>query len=107
MKDNEILLQKPRKLQRMDEFKKKIPVAWKIYQQEIQRGTGQRKAELKAIKAVYPGDKNSSSTLNTWKKNGLWPPSESQKDSAPRNKNGLTVIKGGNAGRRRVGLSDL
>ena len=107
MKDNEILLQKPRKLQRMDEFKKKIPVAWKIYQQEIQRGTGQRKAELKAVKAVYPGDKNSSITLNTWKKNALWPPSEPQEKAALTNKNGLTVVNGGNAGQKRFGLSAL
>src|SRR5208283_3624645 len=107
MTEKEIPPVKARELNKMDEYRKKIPLAWSHYHREIQKGTDPRKAELKAIKAVYPGDKNSSSTLNTWKKNGLWPPSESQKDSAPRNKNGLTVINGRNAGQRKIGLSDL
>ncbi len=98
---------KPRKLQRIDEFKKKIPVAWRHYQREIQKGTDKRKAELKAVKAVYPKDKNSSSTLRTWKRNGLWPMSEAQKGSAAHNKNGLTVVNGGNTGGRKLGLSAL
>jgi hypothetical protein len=107
MTDNKNPLIKPRKLQKIDEYKAKIPVAWRHYQREIQKGTETRKAELKAVKALYPKDKNSSSTLNTWKKNGLWPPSEAQKESAPRNKNGLTVINGRSSGQRKIGLSDL
>jgi len=107
MTEKEIPTVKPRKLNKIDEYRKKIPLAWRHYQRLIQEGTDPRKAELKAVKAVYPGDKNSSSTLSTWKKNGLWPPSEAQKEFASRTKNGLTVIKGGNAGRRKVGLSDL
>src|SRR5208283_5271621 len=98
---------KPRKLQKIDEYRKKIPIAWRHYQREIKKGTDPRKAELKAVKAVYPKDKNSSSTLRTWKTNGLWPPSEAQKVSAPSNRNGLSVIEGGNAGQRKLGLSAL
>ncbi|MGB6064048.1 MAG: hypothetical protein WBG50_04530 [Desulfomonilaceae bacterium] len=97
---------KPRKLQKIDEYRDKIPLAWRFYQREIEKGTDARKAEVKAVKAVYPKDKNSSSTLRTWKNNGLWP-CEPQKESTPGNKNGLTVIDGGNAGQRKYGLSDL
>lgn len=107
MKEKEIPPVKTRKLNKIDEYKKKIPLAWSHYHREIQKGTDKRRAELKAAKMVYPGDKNSSSTLNTWKKNGLWPPSEAQKASPPRNKNGLTVINGRSSGRRKMGLSDL
>jgi len=107
MTEKEIPPVKPRKLNKIEEYRKKIPIAWSHYQREIQKGTDPRKAELKAVKAVYPKDKNSSSTLKTWKTNGLWPLSEAQKESAPRNKNGLTVINGRNSGRRKVGLSDL
>ncbi len=107
MTEKEIPPIKPRKLQRMDEFKKKIPIAWRHYQREIQKGTDSRKAELRAVKAVYPRDKNSSSTLRTWKTNGLWPPSEAQEKAALTNKNGLTVVNGGNAGQRKLGLSAL
>jgi hypothetical protein len=104
MTENEIPPIKPRKLQKIDEYKAKIPVAWRHYQREIQKGTDPRKAELKAVKAVYPGDKNSSSTLRTWKTNGLWPPSEAHEKAAPSNKNGLTVVNGG---KRKLGLSAL
>jgi hypothetical protein len=107
MTEKEIPPLKPRKLTKIEEYLEKIPLAWRHYQREIQKGTDTRRAELRAVKAVYPGDKNSSSTLRTWKTNGLWPPSEIQKESAPSNKNGFTVIKGGNAGQRKLGLSDL
>ncbi len=107
MKDNETPPVKPRKLQRIDEFKNKIPIAWRHYQREIQKGTDTRKAELKAVKAVYPGDKNSSSTLRTWKTNGLWPLSEAQRGTAPSNRNGLSVIEGGVPGQKKLGLSAL
>ncbi len=107
MKEEEKTLQKPRKLQKIDEYKAKIPIAWRHYQREIQKGTDTRKAELKAVKALYPKDKNSSSTLRTWKTNSLWPPSEGQKGSAPSNRNGLSVVNGGNAGTRKLGLSAL
>lgn len=107
MTEKEISPVKTRKLNKIDEYRKKIPLAWRHYQREIEKGTDKRRAELKALKMVYPGDKNSSSTLKTWKKNGLWPPSEVQKESASRNKNGLTVINGRSSGRRKMGLSDL
>ncbi len=106
MTEKEIPPIKPRKLQRIEEFKKKIPIAWRHYQREIQKGTDSRKAELRAAKAVYPRDKNSSSTLRTWKTNGLWPP-EAQKEAALTNKNGLTVVNGGNTGQKKLGLSAL
>ncbi|MGO9568256.1 MAG: hypothetical protein ACLP5H_12015 [Desulfomonilaceae bacterium] len=106
MKEEEKTLQKPRKLQKIDEYRKKIPIAWRHYQREIQKGTDPKKAELKAVKAVYPKDKNSSSTLRTWKTNGLWPPSEAQEKAALTNKNGLTIINGG-SGQRKLGLSAL
>jgi hypothetical protein len=57
---------KKRKLKKWNEYKDKIPVAWRFYQREIRRGVDMRKAELKAVKLVYPGDKNSSTTLNIW-----------------------------------------
>ncbi len=107
MTEKEIPSVKPRKLQKIDEYRKKIPIAWRHYQREIQKGTDTRKAELRAVKAVYPKDKNSSSTLRTWKNNGLWPPSEAQEKAALTNKNGLTVVNGGNAGTRKLGLSAL
>jgi hypothetical protein len=66
--------EKKRKLKKMDEYAEKIPVAWRFYQMEIRKGEDPRKAELKAVKIVYPGDKNSSTTLRTWKEYGLWPP---------------------------------
>jgi|GEM_PF-4213488 len=107
MTEKEIPTVKTRKLNKIVEYKQKIPIAWRHYQREIQKGTDPRKAELKSVKAVYPRDKNSSSTLRTWKTNGLWPPSEAQKGSAPSNRNGLSVIEGGNAGQRKLGLSAL
>jgi len=106
MTEQEIPPVKTRKLNKIDEYRKKIPLAWRHYQREIQKGTDARKAELKAVKAVYPRDKNSSSTLRTWKTNGLWPPSEGQKEAALNNKNGLRVVNGG-AGQRKLGLSAL
>jgi len=106
MTEKEISPVKPRKLQKIHEYNVKIPIAWRHYQREIEKGTDPRKAELKAVKAVYPKDKNSSSTLRTWKTNGLWPPSEGQKEAALTNKNGLTVVNGG-AGQRKLGLSAL
>jgi hypothetical protein len=102
--------EKKRKLKKMDEYREKIPVAWRFYQREIERGEDPRKAELKAVKLVYTGDKNSSTTLRTWKEYGLWPPpgeaeeemrsgtgrAESRIQKEPH----LTVIPG-NGGKRR------
>ncbi|MGO9571730.1 MAG: hypothetical protein ACLP5H_29745 [Desulfomonilaceae bacterium] len=95
---------KPRKLKKLDEYKEKIPLAWRFYQREIEKGTDSREAELKAVKLVYPGDKNSSTTLSVWRKYGLWPPPEEMLSgkssgvvgqSRHQGKNGLTVIPGG------------
>lgn len=94
---------KPRKKKKWDEYKEKIPLAWRFCQREVEKGTEFRQAELKAVKRVYPGDKNSSTTLNVWKKYGLWPPSEEilkggidrDDESNNQGKNGLTVITGG------------
>jgi hypothetical protein len=58
---------------------------------------------------VYPGDKNSSTTLRIWKKYGLWPLPEKMlggkssgavEKSRNQGKNGLTVISGG--GKKRL-----
>lgn len=94
---------KMRKLKKWDEYRDKIPLAWRFCQREIERGTDSRKAELKAVKLVYPGDKNSSTTLNIWKKYGLWPPTEEMlgtgdaggQESRNQGKNGLTLLSGG------------
>ncbi len=104
---------KQRKLKKWDEYKDKIPLAWRFYQREIERGTDPRKAELKAIKRVYPSDKNSSTTLNVWKKYGLWPVTKEMLSSGifggenPRNqgRNGLRFISGG-AKRKDRSLTD-
>src|SRR5208283_5607166 len=93
---------KHRKLKKWDEYKDKIPLAWRFYQREIESGTDPRKAELKAVKKVYPGDKNSSTTLRIWEEYGLWPPSEEilsggaagEGRSRIQGKNGLKVING-------------
>ena len=88
---------KQRKLKKIDEYAEKIPLAWRFYQRELEKGIEQRKAELLAVKKVYPGDQNSSITLNVWKKYGLWPPSELILSGAigkDQSKNGLTVIRG-------------
>lgn len=103
MAENERPPVKPRKLKKWDAYAEKIPLAWRFRQREIERGTDPKKAELKAVKLVYPGDKNSSTTLNVWKKYGLWPPTEEMLDSGDvegpesrnQGKNGLTVIRGG------------
>lgn len=106
MKEKEKPPLKPRKLKKIDEYREVIPRAWKIYQHEVARDNEPRKAELKAVKMLYPADKNSSTTLSVWKKYGLWPP-EAQEKAALNNKNGLTVVNGGNAGQRKLGLSAL
>jgi len=101
---------KQRKLKRIEEYLEKIPLAWRFCQREIESGSDARKAELKAVKKVYPVDKNSSSTLNIWKKYGLWPPSEeilngidiSQANSRFQGKNGLKLIFGAGRGRRQI-----
>jgi hypothetical protein len=98
---------KQRKLKNWDEYKHTIPMAWKIYENEITKGTDARKAELGAIKKVYPGDQNSSTTLNMWKKYGLWPPPEEilscgsvgDEESSTQGKNGMTIISGGGSQR--------
>ncbi len=88
--------------------------AWRFFQREIEKGSDPRKAELKAVKKVYPGDKNSSTTLNIWKKYDLWPPPEEILDagaiggeeSRNQGRNGLSVISG--AGSKRIKkLKDL
>jgi hypothetical protein len=95
---------KTRKLRKRDEYREKIPLAWRFYQREMEKGTEARKAELQAVKRVYPGDKNSSTTLRIWEKYGLWPPPEEMlsgistgvgEESRNPGKNGLTVISGG------------
>ena len=67
---------KQRKLKKMDEYREKLLPAWRFYQRAIEKGTDPRKAELQAVKRVYPSDKNSSTTLSVWKKYGLWPVTE-------------------------------
>jgi hypothetical protein len=94
---------KPRKLKKMDEYREKLLPAWRFYQREIEKGTDPRKAELQAVKRVYPGDKNSSTTLSVWKKYKLWPVTEEilnsgifgEQDSRNQGRNGLSVISGG------------
>src|SRR5271157_429042 len=102
---------KLRKLKKWDEYKQTVPRAWKIYENELANGIEPREASLKAVKMVYPGDKNSSTTLRIWEKYGLWPPPKeilsdrttavmSGEQSRNQGKNGLTVISGG--GRKRL-----
>jgi hypothetical protein len=93
---------KQRKLKKMDEYKEKLLPAWRFYQREIEKGIDPRKAELKAVKRVYPGDKNSSTTLSVWKKYGLWPVTAEMlscgifgEEDSRNQKNVLTVIPGG------------
>ena len=101
---------KQRKLKKWDEYVEKIPVAWRFYQRDIESGTEVRKAELKAVKRVYPGDKNSSTTLRGWKEYSLWPPPKELLDrrtigddeSRFQGKNGLKVIPGLGRGRRQI-----
>jgi hypothetical protein len=110
MTEKENPSEKKRKLKKMDEYREKIPVAWRIYQHELASGTDLRNAELRAVKAVYPGDKNSSSTLRTWKEYGLWPPpgeaaeemrtGTGRAESRIQGQSHLTVIPG-NGGKRR------
>jgi hypothetical protein len=102
MKEKETAPVKQRKLKKMDEYREKLLPAWRFYQRAIEKGIDPRKAELKAVKRVYPGDKNSSTTLGVWKKYGLWPVTEEMLsagafgDEESRNqKNGLSVIPGG------------
>ncbi len=103
MEDKENPPVKQRKLKKMDEYREKLLPAWRFYQREIEKGADPRKAELKAVKKVYPADKNSSTTLNVWKKYGLWPVTEEmlsggifgEEDSRNQNRNGLSVISGG------------
>ncbi len=102
---------KLRKLKKWDEYKKTVPRAWKIFENELSKGIGPREASLKAVKMVYPGDKNSSTTLRIWEKYGLWPPPKEilsdrktavmrGEQSRNQGKNGLTVISGG--GQKRL-----
>ena len=105
---------KQRKLKKIDEYLGKIPVAWRFYQREIERGTDERKAELWAVKKVYPGDRNSSTTLRIWKEYGLWPPSEEilsgatgEGESRFQGKNGLKVITGPGRVRRPIDAKEL
>ncbi|MGO9572351.1 MAG: hypothetical protein ACLP5H_32955 [Desulfomonilaceae bacterium] len=94
---------KLRKLTKRDEYRNTVPRAWKIYEHEVAKGIDPREAELKAVKLVYPGDKNSSTTLNVWRKYGLWPPTEEilkgridrEDESNNQGRNGLKVITGG------------
>jgi hypothetical protein len=53
-----------------------IKKAWEIYQEEIRKGTPEKKAERLAMKKVFPKDANRSHTLKHWKAKGLWPPKE-------------------------------
>ena len=93
---------KQRKLKKMDEYREKLLPAWRFYKRAIERETDPRKAELKAVKRVYPGDKNSSTTLGVWKKYGLWPVTEQMLSSGifgeevsnNQGRNGLSVISG-------------
>ena len=109
MEEKETPPVKQRKLKNMDEYAEKLLPAWRFYQREIERGTDPRKAELKAVKKVYPGDKNSSTTLGVWKKYGLWPVTEKmvssgifgEDDSGNQGRNGLSVISGGGTKRIR------
>ena len=50
---------KQRKLKKMDEYREKILPAWRFYKRAIEKGSDPRKAELQAVKRVYPSDKNS------------------------------------------------
>jgi len=103
---------KLRKLKKIDEYMEKIPLAWRFYQRELERGADPRQAELRAAKKVYPGDRNSSTTLRIWQEYGLWPPSEEilnggdigKDESRHQGKNGLKVITG--AGRKVRRLMD-
>ncbi|MGO9122741.1 MAG: hypothetical protein ACLQPD_34630 [Desulfomonilaceae bacterium] len=103
MEERKISLVKQRKLKKWEEYMDKIPLAWRFYQRGIEKGTDPRKAELQAVKKVYPADKNSSTTLNIWRKYRLWPPSEEllsggisgEEQSRNQNRNGLSVISGG------------
>ncbi len=101
---------KPRKLKKWDECLEKLPMAWRFYQREIERGVNSRKAELRPVKMVYSGDKNSSTTLRIWAKCGLWPPPPRilneritgitrEEQSSVQSKNGLTIITGGGKNR--------
>lgn len=113
MEDKDASPVRLRKLKKMDEYKEKIPIAWGFYQRELKLGEDESKAELKAIKTAYPGDKNSSTTLKMWKQYGLWPPSpelievkepetgsgkESRNQMEPR----LTVISGNGIKKRKI-----
>jgi hypothetical protein len=104
---------KRRKLKKMDEYREKIPVAWKSYQEELGRGEDTHKAELKAVKAAYPGDRNSSTILKMWKQYGLWPPPaeliearESETDKGKESRNQmephLTLIPGNGNKKRKI-----
>ena len=44
----------------------------RFYRRAIEKGIDPKKAELQAVKKIYPGDKKSSTTLNIWRKYGLW-----------------------------------
>jgi hypothetical protein len=114
MEEKENPPMKQRKLKKIDEYLEKLLVAWRFYQREIESGTEVRKAELKAVKKVYPGDKNSSTTLRIWKEYSLWPPPEELlngrivgNDSRFQGKNGLKVIPGLGRVRRVIDASQL
>jgi len=101
---------KQRKLKKIDEYLEKIPLAWRFCQRAVETGIEPRKAELQAVKRVYPGDKNSSTTLRIWKEYGLWPPSEEllsgrivgDDESSFQRTNGFKIIRGGAGKVRRL-----
>jgi hypothetical protein len=116
MTDKENPPVKQRKLKKIDEYREKIPLAWRFYQRAVETGIEPRKAELQAVKRVYPGDRNSSTTLRIWREYNLWPPSEGmlsggatgEGESRFQGKNGLRVITGtGRQVRRLTELGEL
>jgi hypothetical protein len=62
----------------------RIKKAWEIYQEEIRKGTPEKKAERRAVRKVFPDDANYLKTLQRWKDKGLWSvkePAEAQNDT--------------------------
>jgi hypothetical protein len=113
MEEKEVPPVRLRKLKNMDEYREKIPVAWRFYQRALERGEETHKAELKAVKAAYTGDRNSSTILKMWKQYGLWPPSaelieatesetDKRKESRDQMEPHLTVIPGNGTKKRRT-----
>ena len=67
---------KLRKLKKWEEYRHILLGRGRSISMNSQAANDPREAELRAVKMVYPGDKNSSTTLRIWKKYRLWPPSE-------------------------------